>query len=108
MLTQPSILAATADNLWPNTAACCRAVRPTDTQLLLVLCATRLLVVVGDGLMMNQFFIFASTAECRAEYRSPPRHRIRLRAAAQAAGLSWTVHRRAAACSVHCWFAFCS
>ena len=28
MITQPSILAATADSLWPNTAACCRAVRP--------------------------------------------------------------------------------
>jgi predicted regulator of Ras-like GTPase activity (Roadblock/LC7/MglB family) len=63
MITQPSILAATADNLWPNTAACCRAVRPTNTQLLLVLCATRLLVVVGDGLMMNQFSIFASIAD---------------------------------------------
>ena len=63
MITQPSILASTADNLWPNTAACCRAVRPSDTQLLLVLCATRLLVVVGDGLMMNQFSIFASTAD---------------------------------------------
>ena len=63
MITQPSILAATADNLWPNTAACCRAVRPPDTQLLLVLCATRLLVVVGDGLMMNQFSILASTTD---------------------------------------------
>ena len=48
MNTQPSILASTADSLWPNTAACCRVVRPTDTQLLLVLCATRLLVVVGS------------------------------------------------------------
>ena len=28
MITQPSSLASTADNLWPNTAACCRAVRP--------------------------------------------------------------------------------
>ena len=61
MNTQPSILAATADSLWPNTVACCRAVRPSD--LLLVLCATRLLVVVGDGLMMNQFSILASTTD---------------------------------------------
>ena len=73
MITQPSILAATADNLWPNTAACCRAVRPGSSGVVRhYRCATASSRAAAPQSRASQLQVSRCATNTRHRHQGPP------------------------------------